>query len=370
MFRIALAFLFLSLSVHTLYAGGDYSGNKLLEILGEDKNSDAVKKIKSQYSLDKAFKSPSDGIKLTVSHDSVSVVTAITVTAAGYEINDTKYKQYKEDLPFFMSFNDDAAALEQKFGPAKGPEDDIRMKFKKDGITINVFFKTAAKKKIIYIKFQQSVGMVGPYRLDSKHELPAAVVDAAPAHVEPAKKEATPKAVVKNTAALPAAATFGKSAASGARMSEDPFYNALMNVIESGEEEMFKDIKKEAMPKANFWNYKYTYSTSVTIPGEKYNMLYSFPFQNSQLDFVSVIEETDGPNPAIEAKYAEVEAKLKTYFKESEGWTYHYTVNQEDPKGIKDFELKNPKLGSIVLDHSINPYGKHVLYLRFLLQYT
>ncbi|MBS1616983.1 MAG: hypothetical protein JST76_00580, partial [Bacteroidetes bacterium] len=53
----------------------------------------------------------------------------------------------------------------------------------------------------------------------------------------------------------------------------------------------------------------------------------------------------------------------------SEGWVYHYTVNPEDPKGPKDFELKNAKLGSIVLDHSVNPYGKHVLYLRFLLQY-
>ena len=52
------------------------------------------------------------------------------------------------------------------------------------------------------------------------------------------------------------------------------------------------------------------------------------------------------------------------------GWTYHYTVNQEDPKGLKDFEVKNSRLGSIVLDSSINPYGKHVLYIRFLLQYN
>jgi hypothetical protein len=83
-----------------------------------------------------------------------------------------------------------------------------------------------------------------------------------------------------------------------------------------------------------------------------------------------VLEETEAANPVINEKYTEMEAKLKEYFKPSEGWSYQYTVNQEDPKGIKDLELKNPKLGSIVLDHSINPQGKHVLYLRFLLQYT
>jgi hypothetical protein len=61
---------------------------------------------------------------------------------------------------------------------------------------------------------------------------------------------------------------------------------------------------------------------------------------------------------------------LKHDFPLSDGWSYHYVVNPEDPKGPKDFELKSAKLGSIILDHSINPYGKHVLYLRFLLQYN
>ena len=369
MFRIALFILFLSFTVHSARAG-DYLGNKLLEILGEDKNSDAVKSFKTQFILDKTLKNPALGIKLTATHDSVSIINAITVTAAGYDINDIKYKQFNGVLPFNILFTDDGESLQQKLGPSKGgADDDVRLKFKKDGITVNVYFKSAAKKKIIYIKFTQNIGMVGPYRLDGNHEMP---VVAAPIPAEPAKKDVkavNSKPATKN-APLPAAATFGKSAASGARISDDPFYNAIMNVIESGEEEMFKDIKKAPMQKANFWNYKYTYSTSVTIPGEKYNMLYSFPFQTSQLDFVCVLEETDGASSIIEAKYVEVEAKLKQYFKASEGWSYHYTVNQEDPKGIKDFELKNPKLGSIVLDHSINPYGKHVLYLRFLLQYT
>jgi hypothetical protein len=374
MLRSAVVFLLLTLSVHSVSAGG-YLGNKLLEILGESKNSDAMDQFKTEYILDKSLKNPVLGIKLTASHDSTNAIDAIMITAAGYEVNDIKYKQFEGALPFNISFNDDDATLAQKLGPGKGASDDVKMKYKKEGITINVFFKNPSKKKIAYIKLSQNIGMVGPYRLDGSHEPPVMLASTEPM-IEPVKnvrvdtRTATGKPVNKTTTPLPTAATFGKSAASGDRSSDDPFYNSIMNVIESGEEEMFKDIKKEATPKNNFWNYKYTYSTSVSIPGEKYNMLYSFPFQSSQLDFVSVLDETDGPNPEISEKYTEVEAKLKEYFKPSEGWSYHYTVNQEDPKGIKDLELKNPKLGSIVLDYSINPKGRHVLYLRFLLQYT
>lgn len=370
MSRLALVLLFLSLSIRSVMAG-EFYGNKLLEILGEEKGGSSLRQFKTEYILDKALKNPALGIKLTAAYDSVALVNCITVTSAGYEINDIKYKQFTGILPFDISFNDDAAALEAKLGPGKGADDDIRMKYKKDGITINVYFKAANKKKIIYIKFTQSIGSVGPYRVGGSHEvmLASAAPDAVPTPIAP-KKEVATTPVNKTITSLPSGATFSKASAAMARKSDDPFYMAIMNVIESGEEEMFKDIKKEAAAKTNFWNYKYTYSTSVKIPGEKYNMLYSFPFQSSQLDFVSVLEETNGASATIDTKYAEVEAKLKQYFKPSEGWTYTYIVNQEDPKGIKDFELKNPKLGSIVLDHSINPYGKHVLYLRFLLQYT
>jgi hypothetical protein len=368
MIRVIYLFLCMSLSVHTLLAD-DYTGTRLLEILGEDKNSDAFTKFKTQYLLDKALKNPVLGIKLTAVHDSASIITALTVTAEGYEMNDIKYKQFEAALPFDISLNDDFSALEYKLGPGKGSEDDSRLKFKKDGITVNVIFKTPARKKIAYIKFSQNVGMVGPYRVDSKHEFAMVSSEAAPSVIL-AAKDARPLATKVPAKASPSKPAPVHTSAAADRRSADPFYNAIMNVIESGEEEMFKDIKKEAMSMSNFWNYKYTYSTSVSIPGEKYNMLYSFPFQSSQLDFVSVLDEADGKSPSIAAKYAEVEAKLKAYFKPSEGWSYSYTVNQEDPKGIKDFELKNPKLGSIVLDYSTNPYGKHVLYLRFLLQYT
>ena len=373
-----------------LAVAGDYNGNKLLEILGEERTGDAVKGFRNQYLLDKALKNPENGIKLTATHDSASVVTALTITASGYEINDIKYKQFGATMPFDIAWNDDEESLAQKLGTPKGSPDDVKLKFKKDGITIHVYFKSNSKKKINYIKFTQNVGAIGPFRLDGGHEAPAPVVaEAKPISAKSTTKNTDSRETRMNAAkanvyngkptadnmtvsALPMPAEFAAKAvvANTSKASKSTFYNAVMNVFESGEEEMFKDIKKTPAAKSNFWNYKYTYATSVAIPGEKYNMLYSFPFQNSQLDFVSVLEETDQSSRAIEMKYAEVEAKLKEDFKLTEGWSYSYTSNQEDPNGIKDLELKNSKLGSIVLDHSINPYGKHVLYLRFLLQYN
>jgi hypothetical protein len=361
MSRIIISLLFLTLSSLKVSAG-EYFGNRVLEILGEEKAGSAFQKFKTEFILDKTLKNTEFGIKLTTSHDSASAVIALSVMSAGYEINDIKYKEYKGAMPFDINFNDDQESLTRKLGPGKG--------------TVMVFFKNTTRKKISYIRFSQNIGLEGPYRLEGSHQPPAMLVSTEPmiAPETNMKMDAKPAPARtssrNNIASLPAPATFGKSTATVDRSSVDPFYNAIMNVIESGEEEMFKDIKKTSVPKTNFWNYKYTYTTSVSIPGEKYNMLYSFPFQSSQLDFVSVMEETDAASPVIDSKYAEVEAKLKQYFKPSEGWTYNYIVNQEDPKGIKDFELKNPKLGSIVLDHSINPNGKHVLYLRFLLQYT
>jgi hypothetical protein len=378
--RIVVTLLFLTLSFLRVSAG-EYFGNRVLEILGEGKTSSAFQKFRTEFILDKALRNPEFGIKVTASHDSASIILAMSVMSNGYEMNDIKYKEYKGAMPFDINFSDDQESLTRKLGPGKGGQEDSKLKFKKDGITIMVFFKNSSRKKISYIRFSQNIGMQGAYRLEGDHNAPVMLASTSTPYIEPAKvskidaARSTATAIpvkpsAKNTNSLPVPASFGKSTTAVDRSSDDPFYNAIMSVIESGEEEMFKDIKKETAPKPNFWNYKYTYSTSVSIPGEKYNMLYSFPFQSSQLDFVSVLEETDGANPAIDAKYAEVEAKLKQYFKQSEGWSYHYTVNTEDPKGIKDLELKNSRLGSIVLDYSINPYGKHVLYLRFLLQYS
>lgn len=380
MTRIVAVIIFLCSVLHAF--AGEFTGNKMLEVLGEDRNGPVAGRLKTAYLLDKAMKNPELGIKLTVTHDSISVVTAITLTSGGHEINDIKYKEFNQALPFNITFDDGEETLIQKLGEAKSGGED-RLKFKKDGITINVYFKSATKKKIAFLKFTQNIGMLGPYRLEGSHEAPVVAAAPVPAKADASTRDSriaaakaaidnstkAPASPTKTVASLPVPATFGKTSTAAAVANKSKFYKAIMSVIESGEEEMFKDIQKAPSARSNFWNYKYTYATSIAIPGEKYNMLYSFPFQKSQLDFVSVLEETDGASAAIGSKYVEMETALKHDFPNSEGWVHHYTVNPEDPKGPKDFELKNAKLGSIVLDHSVNPYGKHVLYLRFLLQY-
>ena len=343
---------------------GDYTGNKLLEVLGEDRNGEVVKKVREEYSLDKSLKSIEQGVKLTAAHDSGSVVTAIMLTSST-DINDVKYKPYTGGVPFGITFDDGEKSLIEKLGEAKGSSDETRLKFKKDGITINVVFRSSGRKKIAYIKFTQNVGMIGPYR--------APVILQAPKIAEIKHDSiASEQRLVEKTGSAPVVVSeaIGSSIEKAAKPSKSQFYHAIISVIESGEEEMFKDIKRAPSTLSNFWNYKYTYTTSIVIPGEKYNMLYSFPFEKSQLDFVSVLEESNGYSSAIANKYVEVEALLKQDFPLSEGWTYEYIANPEDPHGPMDFELKSAKLGSIVLDNSVNPAGKHVLYLRFLLQYN
>jgi hypothetical protein len=349
----------------------EYSGNRMLEILGESRYSEAYDKFKTKYLLDKALKNPENGIKLTAGHDELGLVTAVTLTASGFEINDIKYKQFSTVLPFNISFDDNEASLTAKLGEGKGSADDFKLKYKKDGVTISVYFKSEAKKKITHVKYSQSIGYESaPYRVDEDHSAPRPMIVVPTPMIKESDKSAIRKPEKSRAvAALPSGAVFTKPAKTATISHKSPFYNAVMSVIESGEEEMFRDIKKEAAPTANFWNYKYTYRTSVSIPGEKYNVLYSFPFEKSQLDFVSVIDESIGSSASMQTKYDEIEALLKQDFTGSEGWSYHYSINQEDAKGMKDLEIKNSKLGSIILDHSINPQGKHVLYMRFLLQY-
>ena len=383
--KLLTQFILVLLCTYTSFAG-NYSGNRILEILGEPKIGEATSAFRTEYLLDKILKNPEFGVKLSATRDENPVITALTLTNAGFEINEIPFKQYKGAMPFGLTWEDTEETLTAKLGSPKANSEE-KVKFKKDGISIFVFFKNAAHKKITHYKFSQNITAIGPYRIDGNHD----VVNAKTAEATPTKNDGTKDVALdtKNStanrisnarnaanAATAAAvatkpATFGATVSAAATMkSKSPFYNAIMNVFESGEDELFKDMKRGSFGQANFWNYKHTYATNISIPGEKYNMLYSFPFATSQLDFVSVLEETEGGSMVdLQAKYVEIENKLKEDFKLNEGWVYNYIPNHDNPKGPKDFELKNSKLGSVVLDHSINPQGKQVLYLRFLLQY-
>jgi hypothetical protein len=94
-------------------------------------------------------------------------------------------------------------------------------------------------------------------------------------------------------------------------------------------------------------------------------MVYSFPFAYSQLDFVSVLEETDKYDKNFEATYKKFEKRLTESLKANEGWSGRCLPNV-DRSPISDVEFRHPTLGSVVLDYSKTPKGRHILYLRFL----
>ena len=142
-------------------------------------------------------------------------------------------------------------------------------------------------------------------------------------------------------------------------------HRAIMQVFNSWQQSSFSDLKAAERNSSNFWNYKYTYSTRVKIPGEKFNMVYSFPFVNSSLDFVSVIKEADTYDNSFQDLYKQFEKDLSTSFSKAEGWEGRCLPNTDDSK-LSDLEYKHPKYGSVILDYSRNPKGKHVLYLRFV----
>ena len=165
-----------------------------------------------------------------------------------------------------------------------------------------------------------------------------------------------PKTSSSSTAPKPSTTTVVKSYT---------FKTGILEVFNAFRESGFYNIKNTERGSSNVWNYKYTYSTKVRIPGEKYNMLYSFPFENSQMDFVSVLEESDSFE-GFETAYKEYEAKLMAEFPKSEGWTGTCLPNYDKSK-ISDFEMRNDRYGSVILDYCKTPKGKHILYLRFLL---
>lgn len=142
--------------------------------------------------------------------------------------------------------------------------------------------------------------------------------------------------------------------------------NAILEVFNAYRQSNLYSIKQTPRNSSNFWNYKFTYNTSLKIPGEKYNMLYSFPFVSSPLDFVSVLGESDVADAHFISTYKKFEQKLSGSLSSKEGWVSSCIKNSES-NIMADLEFSNDQYGVVILDYSKNPKGRHVLYLRYLL---
>jgi hypothetical protein len=79
-----------------------------------------------------------------------------------------------------------------------------------------------------------------------------------------------------------------------------------------------------------------------------------------------VLKESDSFEKSFESLYHEFEKKLTESFPASEGWVATCLPGKDKSK-LPDLEFRNDKFGAVILDHSQNPSGRHILYLRFLL---
>ena len=327
----------------------DYNGNNLVAVLGATKTSEEFKDFVSYWKLDKKYENDSLGIKAYV-NEATGKLESILLAGTNVVLSSKKFAKYSGQLPFGLSLEDDSTVLVGKLGESQKTTAKRTLKFTQQHIVIEAGFADSCMGNIASIRFS----------LEGKKNniSPTATVSVA----DSANK---PKADIKAwqpdrpTKTLPATKSGEKDeTATG-------FKKAILSVFGAWFDAGFWSVRAGERKAGNFWNYKYTYNTTLKIPGELYNMLYCFPFISSEPDFVSVLKEGNEFDHSFEVVYHDFEKKLLQNFPSSEGWVSSCIPSQT--KRLSDLELKNEHYGSVVLSYTRSPRGRHILYLRFLL---
>jgi hypothetical protein len=338
------------------FSGGgvvvSYDGNNMLLLLGQSNTSQTFKDFTKFWLLDDVLENRSRGVKVFVNPVN-NKIESITITGEVADLSDTKFSKYHGKLPVNINLEDDTAALSAKLGHSEKLPGRTTLRFRcGSNLKIDATYSNFKKGKITYLTFSNESGK--PLVLaEVLSALKKRASTNSPVQTQaPVATQALPKGALKvkavNTAVLP------------------PLKKAIFDVFNASRESSFASIKGSNRAEGNFWNYKYTYGTSVKIPGEKYNMLYSFPFITSQLDFVSVLKESDSYDKSFEVIYHDFEKQLTANFPASEGWIAT-CLPAKDKNPLPNLEFRNDAFGAVILDHTRNPTGKHILYLRFLL---
>ena len=334
----------------------NYDGNNLVLILGQSTSSQNFKEFKAFWVLDKDGQNPAMGIKVYINPIS-DKVESIIIAGDNTDLGGTKFKKCTARLPHNINLNDDTTALVKKLGHGEKLIGRSTLKFYSHNLVIEASFTDLKTGEITFLKFSSD-----PTHHVSTTDNPSPNTNtfAAPSKPSNAEKRPTieqasvspssvqPKPKPKDSKPLP------------------PFKQAILDVFKASRESSFDYIKTEERSEGNFWKYKYTYDTKLKIPGEKYNMIYRFPFITSQPDFVVVLKESDGFEKSFDNIYHDFEKQLTLNFTASEGWIAT-CLPGKDKTQLPDLEFRNDKFGAIILDHSQNPQGRHILYLRFLL---
>ncbi len=313
-----------------------FTGDNVIEALDKSVNSSWVQQFSAYWLLNENLTNPEGGIRL-ISGATSQKIDTVLFSGYGYHHAGIAYYTCSSILPFGILMTDNVEAIKNKMKASVEKVGDVFL-FKSSGIAITVRYLSYGK-----------IQWLEMFKMDE------------PVNSQPEKLLAS----ASNTNDLHKTTVVVKSASATAA-ADAILKTALMDVFRSWRESSLMSIKASERKAPNFWNYKYTYATKVKIPGEEFNMIYRFPFVNSQLDFVSVLKEADHYDSSFETVYKNFEKKLTATFTKSEGW-YASCLPNTDGSKLSDLEFRNDKLGSIILDYSRSPSGKHVLYLRFLL---
>lgn len=320
----------------------DFTGDKLIEVLNKHKSHSTTLSFVDFWLLDKNLQNIYGGIEIKVNNNT-GLVDSIIIAGTGYK----NFLACTSPLPYEVSLKDDITMIQAK---TSVPPSKVSNIWTFDVGMCLMSVEINPEGKIRCIKYY-SASVVASSSLPKKpNVIPANKIETRDQKVIPSVNKE--KVEIKPT--------ISRIENSGNTMS-----SAILQIFNSYRESGLNSIKRNQRSQSNFWNYKYTYYSSIKIPGEKFNMIYSFPFPYSQLDFVSVIQEGNVFDESFIKTYKQTENKLSESLTQEKGW-YSVCIPNKESKTISDIEFRNEQTGSVILDYSKNPAGKHILYLRFL----
>ena len=349
-FAVCVYVLICCFSCSALGVVTPYDGNNMLNVLGQSITSPVFKEFKIYWQLDASFENRNQGIKVSINplNDKAE---GITIVSNNPDLSDNRFKKCTAKLPLDLSLEDDTLKLADKLGKGEKLLGRNTLRYYNGNLSIEATYTNLKNGKITFLKFSTDVShplVLGDTttvtrinRADKRKQF---------------EQEAFFRRNPDNIKAKEPEDTVYIS----------PLQKAIISVFKASKYSSFESIKTEARTESNFWNYHYTYNTKLKIPGEKYNMLYSFPFATSQLDFVVVLKESDNFDKSFNLLYHDFEKQLMAAFPPGRGWTAT-CLPGKDKSQLPDLEFRNDKYGAVILDHSNNPAGRHILYLRFLL---
>lgn len=382
--------VFFAVWPHILVAK-DYTADAMLDVLGKSKFSNEHKLFSNFWLLDKTGENTFGGIKLVYNPKTENVDT---ILVCGYScmVHQKPYSKCTSPLPYKIKLNDPIDTLAAKLGTNATA---FGSSFLLRSIGYDAIVHYTSEGKVEWIKFflnkisaqnittpYAPVREVPPAPVNEKLEQTKKLIEQEN-HTPSKPNKEVPQAII-HPKEIPAAPVNKKMEdarreieATAFKTEEKKtitdvpaptvsvFKKSILDIFKAYSSSGFKNVKEEPKTITNFWNYKYTYATKLKVPGEKYSMLYCFPFQNSQLDFVSILKEADAYDATVADVYHRFEKQLMAELSAADGWTSACLPNSDNNK-LSDLEFKHERYGSVILDCTKSPKGRYVVFLRFL----